>query len=285
MEALERHGTARVATTLFSWSDRLAIDGDPVYGELSMLFLLELSCIPAMAEQLAIVGVLGHISSASIASHIRRPNVSPFADSIGAQRCYSIWVRGVLPLLLNILTAVGAPIAREVALFLLQFPHLLSQSATSLDAPLTTSRASSALETSSKVKSSPSASIRNSYTARIAYSMVAEVHSLALLTHILSSFRDSMVGIDDIPAVPWDAAGVLESAEQLLSTRLVLRQRILPVGAREFEWARQKPLRGMDGTGTGAGAVGGREECENRLEEKIVEELKGVRDVLGGGEE
>jgi nuclear pore complex protein Nup188 len=271
MGFFERYDTARVATTLFSWSDKFAIDGDPVYGELSMLFLLEVSSMPAMAEQLAIAGVLGHISSASIATHIRRPNVSPFADGVGPQRCYSIWVRGILPLLLNMLTAVGASIAREVALFLLQFPHLLSQSATALDASLSASRSSAALESTS---STPG---RATYPARITYGMVAELHSLALLTHILSALRDSLTGIDDIPEVSWDAVGVVESAEQLLSTRLVLRQRILPIGARELEWARQKPLGSRERTCTTNG------ECENRLEEKIVEELRGIREVLGSG--
>ena len=61
---ISMHETARVATTLFSWSDSLAIQGDPIYGELSILFLLELSSMSAMAEQLAIDGIVGHISAA-----------------------------------------------------------------------------------------------------------------------------------------------------------------------------------------------------------------------------
>jgi len=132
---LVNSGTARVATTLFSWSDSLAVDGDPIYGELSMLFLLELSSMPPMAEQLAIDGVLGHISSANITKYLRSRKVSPFAEGAGIQRCYSIWVRGVLPLLLNLLHSVGASIATEVALFLNQFPALLKQSAEAFDAP------------------------------------------------------------------------------------------------------------------------------------------------------
>ncbi|OCL09247.1 hypothetical protein AOQ84DRAFT_317288, partial [Glonium stellatum] len=52
------HSTSRYATSLFSWADQLAIDRDPIYGELSMLFLLELSSIPDMAEALAADGLL-----------------------------------------------------------------------------------------------------------------------------------------------------------------------------------------------------------------------------------
>lgn len=244
--------TPRVATTLFSWSDKLAIEGDPLYGELAILFLLALSSMPQMAEQLAVEGVLGHLSTATITDYIRRTNVSPFADSRGAQRCYSIWVRGILPLLLNILSAVGATVAAEIAIFLNQFPNLLKSSADALDVPQLASSFSAAKP--------------------IALASVSEVHSLALITFALSSFRVQLLGVTDVPEVKWDAAGVLESVEHWLTTRINLRERILPMTPRETEMRRQKAGNSADG------------QFENRLEEVVVGELVGVRDVLSGGE-
>ena len=181
--------SARVAVTLFSWSHSLAIEGDPVYGELSMLFLLELSTIPPVAEQLAIDGVLGQISGANVTGYLRSSIVNPLSDSAGNQRCYSIWVRGMLPLLLNILSAVGDAIGTEIALFINQFPNLLKQSSEAFDTP----------ETS---RTLPRGTFKH-----ITLSMCSEIHSLSLIMYILRGFRQSDRGAD-IPDVKWDISNM-----------------------------------------------------------------------------
>ena len=226
-----------MATALFSWADKLAIDGDPVYGELSVLFLLELSTIPEVAEQLAVEGVLGLLSSAPLTVYMRRASVGPFADIAGAIRCYSIWARGILPLLLNLLARLETSIAAEVAVFLSQFPNLLDQAEHSLD--------------SSDDERRPGRPRRET---RVALLTVSEAHSLALLTMILNSCRSQVPGV---LAIPWDATTVLESVEYWLSSRVLLSQRIVPLGLRETELER----------------TGG-------LEEKVVCELLGLKDVL-----
>ncbi|RDW64870.1 hypothetical protein BP6252_10521 [Coleophoma cylindrospora] len=247
------YNTARVAANLFSWSDKLAINGDPIYGELSILFLLELSSIPAMAEHLATEGLLSLVSDASITTYLRRPNISPFADGTGPQRCYSIWVRGILPLLLNILHAVGISIATEVALFLNQFPHLLKQSSTAFDSAET------------------SRTVSKSQPKYITLSVVSEVHSTALILFILNSYKESGMGVTEIPGIEWDAASVLENVEIWLGTRGLLRERILPMGKREQDLSRRK----ADSSELGA---------RHKLEEMVVSELIGIRDVLGSGD-
>ncbi|KFZ20101.1 hypothetical protein V502_03357 [Pseudogymnoascus sp. VKM F-4520 (FW-2644)] len=234
---LSKHGTARMATSLFSWADKLAIDGDPIYGELSILFLLELSTIPEIAEQLAVEGVLGLLSSAPLTVYMRRANVGPFADSAGAIRCYSIWARGILPLLLNLLARLETSIAAEVAVFLSQFPNLLDQAEHSLD--------------SSDDERRPGRPRRET---RVALLTLSEAHSLALLTMILNSCRGQVPGM---LTIPWDATTVLESVEYWLSSRVLLSQRIVPLGLRESE---------LERTG--------------KLEEKVVDELLGLKDVL-----
>lgn len=254
VDKLTACNTSRTATTLFSWADKLAVDGDPIYGELSILFLLGLSSMPAMAEQLAIEGILGHVSTANITAYIRAATkVSPIADSAGKQRCYGIWVRGILPLLLNLLDAVGASIAAEVALFLSQFSNMLEQNPRLLDAP----------DSNRSVTSIPPQPVISS--------TVSEAHSLALLTYILSGFRQEGAGSSDIQEITWDGAGVLEDVEFWLSSRPLLRERIMPMGAKEVEMLRQEPLH------VGLG-------CQNRLEETIVEGLMGVKGILTFGD-
>ncbi|KAK4193602.1 nucleoporin subcomplex protein binding to Pom34-domain-containing protein [Podospora australis] len=250
LNIMSSHDVFQVATSLFSWSDKLAGNGDPIYGELSILFLLELSSLPSIAEQLACDGVLGHLTSANIAGYLRRSNVSPFTDNAGAARCYSVWAKGILPLLLNILGALGPTIAPEVAFVLNQFPNLLKSSVERFEAPGMSRTAS---------KDSPH------FITLVA---ISEIHSLALLTRVLGALR--MNNTRDIPAVSWDAANVLENVEFWMTSRKVLRERLLPLGAREMEW---RATKAKEGSG-----------CETVLEEKVVAMLDGVRDVLTAGE-
>ncbi|KAK4242409.1 nucleoporin subcomplex protein binding to Pom34-domain-containing protein [Achaetomium macrosporum] len=248
LNIMSSHDVLQVATSLFSWSDRLADKGDPIYGELALLLLLELSALPALAEQLACDGLLGHLTAAKLAGFMRRANVSPFSDNAGAARCYAIWAKGILPLLLNILGALGATIAPEVAFVLNQFPNLLRASAEErLEAP--------GLSRTVSERDAPH------FVALLA---VSEVHSLALLTRVLAALRAN--NARDIPEVAWDSAAVLENVEFWLASRKVLRERLLPLSPREVEW---RGMKASEGSG-----------CENRLEEKAVELLQGIRDVL-----
>jgi len=238
--------TARIATTLYSWSDTLAVNGDPIYGELSLLFLLELSSIQPMAEQMAIEGVLGQIASANITNHLRSGNVGAFVDSIGAQRCYGVWVRGILPFCLNLLDAVQIPIASEISLFLSQFAHLLAQSSQALESPETNRLLS------------------KGQSKFITLTSCAEIHSLALISHILNLYKKE-IGGEGIVDLEWDGAAVGENADWWLGSRDVLRQRIVPMGEREVELSRRK----KDGSGD-----------VSLLEVKVVAELEGARSVL-----
>ncbi|KAI9779306.1 MAG: hypothetical protein M1835_004736 [Candelina submexicana] len=242
---------ARYATTLFSWADQLAVNADPVYGELSILFILELSAMPMMAEHLAVEGVLSQLSNANIMGRFRNANgVGPFDDQ---PRLYAIWTRGILPLCLNLLDSVGAAIGGEIAAFLNQFPRQLARSADGFDSKR------------APTPTDPSAGC-------LTLAAASEAHSLALISHILDSFRAAGASMGVVPAeiseLKWDRGQVKEDVEGWLQERRVLRERILPVTEREVELVRQEAL------DTRVGA-------ENRLEEKVVTELAGAFRCLG----
>ncbi|KAH7050243.1 nucleoporin subcomplex protein binding to Pom34-domain-containing protein [Macrophomina phaseolina] len=246
--------TVRHATALFSWADQLTIDGDPIYGELSILFLLELSGILPMAEYLAVEGVLSRLSTANLVNYYRKNRgMGPYDNP---PRLFSIWTRGILPLCLNLLDAVGAPVAGEVSAFLNQFPEQLA-------------RASAALNP----RNAPSP--KDPHAGSVSLGVASETHSLALIDVVLGRFRSdaaAAAGVNpaDIMPLNWDRAGVKEDVEGWLQGRRSLRDRLVPTNERELELVRQKPIDAASGT-------------DNKLEERVVAELTGALECLNDG--
>ncbi|KKA26770.1 hypothetical protein TD95_001699 [Thielaviopsis punctulata] len=244
---LAAHDAVHVACSLFSWADRLTVEGDPVYGELSLLFLLELSKMPEIAEAMACDGVVSQLACANITTYMRRGIISPFAEDIASERCYTIWAKALLPLLLNMLMAMGATVAPEISYVLNQFPSLMRSSVERLEAP-------GASRTASKDR-----------VVFVALLPVMEAHSLALITRILSALREN--NSRDIAEVTWDAASVIENVEFWLSSRRLLRERLIPLNPREATWRSEK-------VGAGGDAV------ENKLEQQVVTEMEEIKNVL-----
>ncbi|KAI1828404.1 nucleoporin subcomplex protein binding to Pom34-domain-containing protein [Xylaria intraflava] len=252
LNIMAAHDAVQTAISLYSWADKLAERGDPVYGELALLFLLELSALPLVAEQLACDGLLDNLTSANLATHLRRPNVSPFADSVGLQRCYSIWAKGIVPILLNMLSALGATIAPEVAYVLNQFPNLMQASIDRFEAPGDDRRRD------------------HRHMAFVTPLSVSEVHCLALITQVLGALRTN--NARDIPAVAWDSAALLENVDWWIDHRKVLRDRLVAFGPREAEWKMMAPSEAEKKRGSAS-----------RLEAKVVDQLEFVRIVLNEG--
>lgn len=242
--------TGRCASTLLSWADQLATNGDPIYGELSVLFLLEMSSVPVLAESLAVEGVMSQILSTNL---IRVLQSRPFGPFDQPARMYSIWGRGVLPLLLNLLHAVGPPLASEVSAALNQFPNQLSRA-------------------SNTFTSSPRTSAKDP-TGYVTLGMASEALTLSLMVTILQAFREAGASAAVIPneveEVRWDRAQVKEEVEGWLQRRGALSEKIVPSDEKEERWSKQNPVNEAGGN-------------VNRLEERVVEEMQGVLSILGG---
>ncbi|KAL1957753.1 hypothetical protein VTO42DRAFT_5596 [Malbranchea cinnamomea] len=256
--------TVRYAVTLFSWSYQFTIEGDPVYAELSILYLLELSCIPMIAEQMAAEGLLAKLSTYRITQILRQPQgCGPF-DAV--PRLYAIW-NSFLRLCLNLLYHVGRA-APEVAAFLNQFGGQLRRSSECFSIGHPTS-------TTSQLPESPSLVAMGESARRISLSMASEAASLALISVIIRQFREAgpSAGIDtlNIQELKWDGAQVKDDIEVLLEKRSVLRSRIAATNERELAWSQ----RAASDTSSDA---------ENLLEEKIVKELRTALSYLDGGE-
>ena len=243
--------TARYACTLLSWSDQLSTTSNPIYGELSMVFLTELSTVPALAESMAVGGILQQISSANIMQYFCRPGgIGPFSEPT---TMYNIWIRGILSLAINLLRAVGPPVAAEVAAFIGQFHGQLARSASSFDFK------------QGLAPADPS-------SGYITFGMASEVHSLAIIVNILDAFKDigASAGIiaSDITDLTWNRCQVKEDLETWLSVRKSLRECIFATNEKEEAWLTQKPSDPQHA-------------AENKLEEKVVTEMRAALAILG----
>ncbi|ODQ66820.1 hypothetical protein NADFUDRAFT_6940, partial [Nadsonia fulvescens var. elongata DSM 6958] len=105
-------GCLNLVLSLFSYSEQLLINGDCVYGELTLLFLLELSTIESVAEQLVVGGIFGSLSDSPIAKSIQDGNIEP------TTRLHNIYTKGMLPIVLMLLRQLGGRVMPEVLTFM-----------------------------------------------------------------------------------------------------------------------------------------------------------------------
>ena len=238
--------TVRFATSLFTWSDQLAgsTNRDPIYAELSLLFLLELSSVPEIAESMAVEGVLAAISTANVTSYFRREaGVGPFDTP---SRLHTVWSKGILPLCLNLLRAVGAPVAPEVSAFLNQFPGQLSRSPA----------------TFGKANVSPNELPRYQVTL----TMAGELHSLALISTIIETMRNESPNGAEIESLLLDRIVLKEDLEGWVRGRRSLMDRVVATNEREVRLANTK-----------AAAIS---PVDNVLEERVLAECKAAVECL-----
>ncbi|KAF2774101.1 hypothetical protein EJ03DRAFT_322701 [Teratosphaeria nubilosa] len=215
----------RHALSLYSWSDCLAelTDQDPVYGEIAVTFLVRLSSVPAIAESLALEGVLLQLSNANLSTYFRKPGgKGPFDQPV---RVFSIWTEGFLPLCINILDSVGPIIAGKVSGFLNNFPEQLA-------------RAESAFQVSSNK--------RGPFEGAVTLGLVKEARKLITLGKIIESCIAFAAadGVDasEIAPLSYDLTVAKAEVEKLVRGKRALGERLVPGSEREVKWAREGRL-------------------------------------------
>lgn len=231
--------TPRHAATLFSWATKFTIADDPIYGELSIMFLLQLSCIPAIAEQLATEGILMKLSTYSLTSLLRQPQgCGPF-DPI--PRFYAIWSAGILPLCLNLMYYVNRS-TPEVVAFLNEFQGQLRRASSSFSPRGGAGGGGSASDPANLERSFGASTanggallgggIPTTLSSRVSLSMASETSYLALMTIIIEKLRRAgpSAGFDTMTLqdLKWDKAQVKDDIEALLEKKTILRSRIAP---------------------------------------------------------
>lgn len=104
----------RAVMSLYSYALELMVGGDAIYGELSLLYLLEWLSVDVMAERFVTDGLLGVIIESPVSKLIQQSGVTPWVDT----RLHGIWTKGILVIVLELLRQLGSRIVPEVLVFL-----------------------------------------------------------------------------------------------------------------------------------------------------------------------
>ncbi|KAI1615226.1 nucleoporin subcomplex protein binding to Pom34-domain-containing protein [Exophiala viscosa] len=231
---------------LYSWSHILAgpeTETQPRYAEFCVLLLASISSLPAVAEHLAVEGVLSRLLTAKSTESLQRvPGGALHVDSRpGCGTLYRIWATGIMPLCLNLLHAVGGAIAPEISMFLNQFPNQLLRASTSF-----------MLTPQTKADG----------TDVLTLTVASEAGTLALISHILSSYREAgaSAAVDPLTVLPLKGydehrKAIAEDVREILTLKEDVRRK-MTVPSDEREWSLQNSKEG------------------DQLDARIVKELK-----------
>ncbi|KAI7150931.1 hypothetical protein KC343_g16623 [Hortaea werneckii] len=231
-EHVIRSGVVRGALSLYSWADQLAQvtpGQDPVYGEVAVHFILTLSSVSGVGEQMALDGVLAQLGSANVSNYFRKRNgKDPFDEPV---RMFAIWNEGFLPLCLNLLDAVGPAIAGEVAAFLNSFPEQLARAVDAFKTELPPYR-------------------RKVHSGNISLGLLREAKSLIMIAMILQSdvARAAAEGLSasEVPLLEYDLGNAKAEMEKLSRTQRSLADKIIATNEREAVWAKTPGSGGSD---------------------------------------
>ena len=207
--------------SLYSWSHTLlgsrnAAELDFTYADLSIRFLVLMSSLRDVAEQLAIEGVLTRLSTSRVTNLLRSKSggISHYETHTALQTLYRVWTYGLLPLCLNLLDRVGRAMSAEVSVFLNQFPHQLQRSSNAF--------------AGSKVTN-------NLVTISVTFELASEAATLALISRLLNDYRQAgaSTGVDatEIVSLTYyeahrkdlvqDVEDLLDNNQRLLQPRLL----------------------------------------------------------------
>ncbi|EMR11629.1 hypothetical protein PNEG_00068 [Pneumocystis murina B123] len=116
-----QHDNFHSIITFFSNIDTIKENQDNyLFAEASLLFLYTLSSIPSLSEQLVVYGLLNILVDASICHEVQEKVINIQNSNTGSisLSLYQLWVRGILPIVVNLLRHLGNRIFVEICGFL-----------------------------------------------------------------------------------------------------------------------------------------------------------------------
>ncbi|KIW93056.1 uncharacterized protein Z519_06906 [Cladophialophora bantiana CBS 173.52] len=231
-DRLSSSGIISACLLLYSWSHIIGgseRDIQPRYAEYCVHLLASISSLPSVAEELAVEGVLNRLLSSKTSESLQSvPGGASHADArLNCSFLYRLWAKALLPLCLNLLYAVGGAIAPEISAFLNRFPNQLIRASTSL-------------------MLTPQTNYVGPYVLTL--DMTKEATTLALISRILSSFRNAGASAAVDPATVLPLKGydehrkaIAEDLRDVLAMKEDARRKItVPSEEREISWQNAK---------------------------------------------
>jgi len=227
-ERLLSTGAPQSAIRLYLFSHLLTdieTGNEPIYAVLATRLMVSFSTLQQVAEEMAVEGVMSQVLTARVTQAIQKTQ-----DGVGhldqRPHCpvlYSTWSGGILPLALNLLHAVRAPIAAEISTFINTFPEQLRR-------------------ISAGFKAKPD--------EFITLAAAKEVAALSLISFVLDDYRQAgaSVGVDPtmvLPLAGFDEhkKSVVEDLKELIGLKMdVLKAKIVPTSEKELAWHREDKL-------------------------------------------
>ncbi|KAK5949823.1 hypothetical protein OHC33_009212 [Knufia fluminis] len=232
-ERLIAMSTTESAMKLFMWSHLLAsedTDNDPVHAVYASRLLVALSTLPPVAEEMAVEGVLNQILTARVTQVLQKvpDGVMALDQRAHCGILYTIWAEGILPLALNLLDSVRAPVASEISVFVNSFPNQLVRASTAF---------------------------RPREGEFITLGQAREVGTLSLLSFMLDDYRTAGASAAVDPASIMPLSGFDEHKKAMISdlrshielSKVALRSKIVPTNEKEMAWYNEMKEITVDG--------------------------------------
>lgn len=106
------NGTIKALLNLFSYAHLVEVNDEPVFAQLSLMFIQQFLQIDLIAQQLFTTGLLVVLVQSTISQPIRKGGVSIQATP----QYHGIWSSGLLPIFIGLLTKLGPNILSELLL-------------------------------------------------------------------------------------------------------------------------------------------------------------------------
>ena len=120
------HNSLEAAVRMYATSHQALIDDQPIFAELSLLYMVSLAPAPRVPEQLAVARILAFIMESPISSILQSSDIrTPHSHVL-----HRVWTRGVLPVIFNLLQSLGSRILHDTVAFLRLYEHQIQSAFT-----------------------------------------------------------------------------------------------------------------------------------------------------------
>lgn len=119
---LDSNETIKYVLELYAYSNSMLVDGEPVFADFALIYIIELLSIDVVAERLLSYGLFSILVNSPISIEIQKGNIR--ADQ--QPRYHHIWSNGLLTIVLLLLSKFGPRVIPDICIFLKQFEKQLS---------------------------------------------------------------------------------------------------------------------------------------------------------------